>query len=91
MVAYADSIVPDDELASAAEALRAAEVESVRSYDTVSDLSPLDVLKSMKLTRADLESMSIDEVRAVANVLDVPDRGTITETAALIEEILRRL
>ena len=43
----------------------------------------------MKLTQADLESMSIDEVRAVANVLDVPDRGTITEKAELIREILR--
>ncbi len=103
-IVHGEPPVPDDELASAAAALRAAEVEavrtddhtvddleSVRSYDTVSELSPLNVLKSMKLTAADLESMSIDEVRAVANVLDIPDRGTITDKSELVQEILRRM
>lgn len=98
--------LPDDELANAAVSLREAEIEAVQSepdsdefepagkagkYDTISELSPQDVLRSMKLTQADLDSMSIDELRAVANVLDIPNRGAITEKSELAEEILRRV
>lgn len=102
-IAYADTVVPDDELANAAETLREAEIEAVRTeeepaaepeqlqtHDPISDLSPQNVLKSVKLTESDLESMSIDEVRAVANALDIPDRSTIVEKSELVEEILRR-
>jgi hypothetical protein len=102
-VAYVDSVVPDDELANAAEMLRDAEIEAVRTenepanagaplgHDMVDDLSPSEALKSMKLTEADLESMSIDEVRVVANALDIPERSTIVEKSELVEEILRRV
>jgi hypothetical protein len=103
-IAYADSVLPDDELANAAEMLRATEIEAVRTEDApttaaeppgvcdpISDLSPQNVLKSVKLTESDLESMSIDEVRIVANALDVPERSTIVEKSELIEEILRRV
>jgi hypothetical protein len=99
-VAYAEPVLVDDELANAAENLREAEIEAVSgeashealdSRDMVNEFSSLDVIKSMKLTRADLESMSIDEVRAMANVLDIPGRGTITEKAELVEEVLRRV
>jgi hypothetical protein len=43
------------------------------------------------LDAAQLEQMSIDELRAVAGVLDVPDRSKITEQDELIEAIRRRL
>jgi hypothetical protein len=103
-MAYTDRVLPDDELANAAEVLREAEIEAVRTedepaasaepqppHDTINDLSPQNVLKSVKLTEAELESMSIDEVRVVANALGIPDRTTIVEKSELIEEILRRV
>ena len=86
--AYSFTVLPDDELANAAISLREAEIEAVQTeddgpekseglgtYDTVCELSSLDVLKSMRLTESDLDSMSIDELRAVANVLDIPNRA----------------
>ena len=95
VVARANTVVPEDEFVDAAKSLRTVDVESVKThydtYDTVSDMTALDVMQSMKLSQADLESMSIDEVRAVANVLDIPNRGVITEKAELIGEVLRRV
>lgn len=94
VVAYADSVVPDDEFADAARAIRAAELDAVRADDDGSEASELpgeEVLESMRLTLTDLESMTIDELRALANGLDIPDRATITDKTELIEEILRRI
>lgn len=94
IIAYADLVVPDDELANAAEAVRTAELQAVRTDqadDETSESSPVDVLESMKLTQSDLDSMTIDELRAVASGLDIPDRAAITEKAELVDEILRRL
>ena len=72
---------PDDEaMEDAAEALRQAEVEAVQPDPDVNSLSA-----------SQLERMSIDELRAVARVLDVPDRSKITEQDELIEAIRRRL
>jgi hypothetical protein len=72
---------PDDEaMEDAAEALRQAEVEAVQPDPDVSSLSA-----------SELDEMSIDELRAVARVLDVPDRSKITEQDELIEAIRRRL
>ena len=88
-VAYADSVVPDDEMSEAAEAVRSAELEAVGMDEE--EPTPFDALESMKLTRADLDSMTIDELRAIANGLDVPDRATIVDKSDLIEEILRRV
>ena len=70
---------PDEEaMEDAAEALRQAEVEAAQP-----DVSSLDA--------SQLHRMSIDELRAVARVLDVPDRSKITEQDELIEAIRRRL
>jgi hypothetical protein len=70
---------PDDEaMDAAAEAMRQAEVEAV-----LPDLASLDA--------AQLEQMSIDELRAVAKALDVPGRAQISEQDKLIEAIRRRL
>lgn len=67
-----------DAMDVAAEALRQAEVEAVQP-----DVSAIDP--------SQLESMSIDELRAIAGALDVPDRGKITEQDELIAAIRRHL
>jgi hypothetical protein len=70
---------PDDEaMEEAAEALRQAELEAAQP-----DVSTLDA--------SQLEHMSIDELRAVAGALDVPDRAQITELDELIAAIRRCL
>jgi len=38
-----------------------------------------------------LEDLSIDELRVLANALDIPNRSTMTKSAILIAEIRRRL
>ena len=75
-----DSVLDDDEDAmdEAAQALREAEVEAVQ---------PAKVAKDS--TR--LESMSIDELRALAAKLDVPNRGAIIDQDKLIAAIRERM
>ena len=68
----------DAAMEDAAEALRQAEVEAAAP-----DVNSLNA--------SQLEQMSIDELRKVAGVLDVPDRSKITEQDELIEAIRRRL
>jgi hypothetical protein len=68
----------EDAMDDAAQALRQAELEAVQP-----DISAND--------RAPLENMSIDELRALAASLDVPDRATITEQDELIAAIRQRL
>jgi hypothetical protein len=70
----------EDAMEDAAEALRQVEVEAVQPDPDVSSLSA-----------SQLDEMSIDELRAVARVLDVPERSKITEQDELIEAIRRRL
>jgi hypothetical protein len=72
---------PDDEaMEDAAEALRQAEIDAVQPDPDVRSLNAVQ-----------LGQMSIDELRAVARVLDVSDRSKITEQDELIEAIRRRL
>jgi hypothetical protein len=68
----------DEALEDAAKALRAAEVEAVRPETPVVEGSRL-------------EGMCIDELRKLAAVLDVPDRGQIIEQEELIAAIRERL
>ena len=68
----------DDAMEDAAEALRQVEVEAA-----IPDVN--------SLTAAQLEQMSIDELRAAAKELDVPGRAQITEQDELIEAIRRCL
>ena len=79
-VGQRDSVLDDDEDAmdEAAQALREAEVEAVRPNKA----EPND---------RRLEDMSIDELRALAAKLDVPNRGTIIETDELIAAIRERM
>jgi hypothetical protein len=77
----AETIAIDADAAeTAAEAMRQADLESAQEEFDVSSLNA-----------ADLDGMSIDELRVVARQLDVPDRGKITEQDELIAAIKRRL
>jgi cell division FtsZ-interacting protein ZapD len=62
----------------AAEALRQAEVEAVQT-----EVSSIDSTQ--------LEGLSIDELRAIAAELDVPNRGQIVEQDELIAAIRQRM
>ena len=79
-IGHNDSVLDDDEDAmdEAAQALREAEVEAVRPTPLSNDIPRL-------------ENMSIDELRALAGKLDVPNRGAITEQDHLIAAIRERM
>ena len=74
---------PPDELASAAEALRETELDAVCDDDTQ--------LEEEGACSRPLEDLSIDELRVLANALDIPNRSSMTESAMLIAEIRCRL
>jgi len=78
-IGNSDSVLDDDvdAMDEAAEALREAEVESVR---------PTPPSAGHK----QFEDMSIDELQALAAELDVPNRGAITDRALLIGAIRER-
>jgi hypothetical protein len=78
--ARSESVLDDDvdAMDEAAQALREAEVEAVQSAPTKSD-------------QLVLENMSIDELRARATELGVPNPGTITEQHQLIAAIRQRV
>lgn len=76
-----DSIFDDEEpdaMDGAAHALREVEVEAVRPGPASPD-------------KVRLEDKSIDELRALAAKLDVPDRGTLTIKEQLIAAIRQRM
>jgi hypothetical protein len=75
-----DSVFDDDADAmdEAAQALREAEVEAVQRANATSD-------------ETRLEDLSIDELRALAAELDVPNCGAITEQDLLIAAIRERM
>lgn len=75
-----ESVLDDDKdaMEEAAEALREVEVEAVLPNKTSTN-------------SARLENMSIDELRALAAKLDVPNRGAITEQDQLISAIRERM
>ena len=79
-IGQSDSVLSDDEdaMEEAAQALREVEVEAVRPIKEAPD-------------DARLENMSIDELRALAAKLDVPNRGGITEQDQLIAAIRQRM
>lgn len=75
-----ESVFDDDENAMdvAAQALREAEIEAIQS----TRLAP---------EPDELEKLSIDELRALAAKLDVPNRGAITERDQLIAALRVRM
>jgi hypothetical protein len=78
--AQGESVLDDDvdAMDEAAQALREAEVEAVQPASPEKD-------------GPQLESMSIDELRALAAKLDVPNRGAITDQDQLIAAIRERM
>jgi hypothetical protein len=75
-----DSVLDDEEDAmdEAAQALREAEVEAVQP-------------NLVTAYKTQLANMSIDELRALAAKLGVPNLGAITEQEQLIEAIRKRM
>jgi hypothetical protein len=65
-------------MADAAEAIREAEVEAAAPDVT-------------NLSKEKLQHMNIDEIRAIAKQLDIPNRETITDKDELVAAIQRRL
>jgi hypothetical protein len=83
-VIVSDKSVLDDDVDAmdeAAQALREAEVEAVRPAPP----APPSV------DRQPLENMSIDELRALATKLNIPNLGAITEQEHLIAAIRERM
>jgi hypothetical protein len=70
------------------EAAAEAAAEAIRQADLDAAQEEFDL---SSLTAADLDSMSIDELRVVARQLDVPERAEITEQDELIAAIKQRL
>ena len=92
----------DEVIDDAAEALRQTEIEAVKpGHDAVTrgaanaasggaGSGPVTT-EVASLSPSELANMSIDELRGVAAVLDVPEREKIIEQDELIEAIRRRL
>jgi hypothetical protein len=72
--------IDEDAAEVAADAMRQADIEAAQEEFDIQSLKS-----------ANLESMSIDELRAIARQLDVPDRAQITEQDELIAAIKQRL
>ena len=78
----------DDAIDSAAEALRQADLEAGQSEV---DDRPAEPAQRERIESSHLADLSIDDLRALAAELDVPNRGQIIEQDELIEAIRQRL
>jgi hypothetical protein len=87
-----EAVKPDDDAAphsgvrSSHEPVRSGAAESPITTEAAA-LSPSEA----SISPSELVNMSIDELRGVAAVLDVPDREILIEQDELIEAIRRRL
>ena len=94
-VGAAPDLADDDTALTAGDALRATELEAAQSeFGAPTMNEPLAVESDQPCTpvhREALEQLSIDDLRELAFSLQVPDRSTIIEKAALIDEICKRL
>jgi hypothetical protein len=77
-------------LDGAAEALREVEVQAAKP-EAPEGRTDSSIVSIDSLTSSQLESMNIDELRAVAKELDIPDRATITDRDELIAAIRQLL
>lgn len=80
------SFVDEASMADAAETVREVEVEAAEA-----DARGDETIDVSKLNKERLQHMNIDELRAIAKQLDVPDRETITEQDELVAAIQRSL
>jgi hypothetical protein len=88
--------ITNDEISDAAEALREVEIEAARGDETIAlkdlDISNTDTVEwsgSMPVEEEyvipmDLEELSIDELRAVAGILRIPNYVQITDQEELV-------
>lgn len=85
-----DSITSDD-ICDAAEALRSVEIEAARdNYDAEVDTAETVVWSADSndlVIPVNLEELSIDELRAVAGMLQIPNYSQITDQEELLATI----
>lgn len=90
-----DASITSDEISDAAEALREVEMEAARDYDdilladntdTVEWTTPKAVEQEFVIP-VNLEELSIDELRAVAGMLRIPNYPEITDQEELVSQI----
>lgn len=80
------------EISDAAEALREVEIEAARDYATVANADTVvwnngSVGEEDTVLSVNLEELSIDELRALAGMLQIPNYGQITDQEELIATI----
>ncbi len=87
-----DAPITSDDISDAAEALREVEIEAARedaeaaNADTV-EWSCVSPVEEEVVIPVNLEELSIDELRAVAGMLRIPNYGQITDQEELIATI----
>ncbi len=92
--------ITSDEISDAAEALREVEMEACRDYDSILLADNTDTVEWPNTTApniqeveqefvipVNLEELSIDELRAVAGMLRIPNYPEITDQAELVSLI----
>ena len=91
--------ITSDEISDAAEALREVEMEAARDYDIpLADNSIVDNTDTVEwpntqaveqefVIPVNLEELSIDELRAVAGMLQIPNYAQITDQEELVAQI----
>ncbi len=92
---YHEETITSDEISDAAEALREVEMEAARDYDSIlladnSDTVEWPNTKPVEqefVIPVNLEELSIDELRAVAGMLRIPNYPEITDQAELVSLI----
>ena len=95
-----DASITSDEISDAAEALREVEMEAARDYDDIplADNSIVDNTDTVEwpntqaveqefVIPVNLEELSIDELRAVAGMLRIPNYPEITDQEELVAQI----
>ena len=87
---YDDPITSDD-ISDAAEALREVEIEAAREDAEAANADTIawsvGSLSEEALIPVNLDELSIDELRAVAGMLQIPNYGQITDQEELIATI----
>jgi hypothetical protein len=79
------SFVDEAAMTDAAEAIREVEIDAAEADANATEID------TTNLNKEKLLHMNIDQLRAVAKQLDIPDRETITEQDELVAAIQRSL
>jgi hypothetical protein len=87
--------ITSDEISDAAEALREVEIEAARDYNDIPLADNTDTVEWPNTQAVEqefvipvnLEELSIDELRAVAGMLQIPNYAQITDQEELVAQI----